>query len=74
MRIREYTKNDLPFMTALWGDAFGDAEVLVRRFYELLPEMGTAFVAECTGFPSAWQTCFAPSCAGSAAAMSTPWR
>ena len=46
MRIREYTKNDLPFMTALWGDAFGDAEVLVRRFYELLPEMGTALVAE----------------------------
>ena len=51
MRIREYTKNDLPFMTALWGDAFGDAEVLVRRFYELLPEMGTAFVAECNGVP-----------------------
>lgn len=49
LSVREYAKKDVPLMTALWNDAFGDDESLVRRFYQLLPEMGTAYVAELDG-------------------------
>lgn len=43
--IREYKSSDIPALTRLWSDVFGDSEALVKRFFELLPSMGTGFVA-----------------------------
>lgn len=47
--IREYRGGDIPEMSALWQAVFGDSEALVDSFLELLPDMGTAAVAEVNG-------------------------
>ncbi len=47
--IREYTKDDIGAMKSLWCDTFGDPPELVDSFFELLPSMGTGFVAELDG-------------------------
>lgn len=47
--IREYRGGDIPEMSALWQAVFGDSEGLVDSFLELLPDMGTAAVAEVNG-------------------------
>ena len=47
--IREYRGGDIPEMSALWQAVFGDSEALVNSFLELLPDMGTAAVAEVNG-------------------------
>lgn len=47
--IRQYSKADVPRLTELWQAAFGDEKELICRFFELLPEMGTAYVAEYGG-------------------------
>ena len=47
--IREYRGGDIPEMSALWQAVFGDSEELVDSFLELLPDMGTAAVAEVNG-------------------------
>lgn len=47
--IREYRGGDIPEMSALWQTVFGDGEELVDSFLELLPDMGTAAVAEVNG-------------------------
>ena len=47
--IREYTREDTSAMRSLWSDAFGDPSELIDRFFELLPSMGTGFVAELDG-------------------------
>ena len=47
--IREYRGGDVPEMSALWQAVFGDSEALVDSFLELLPDMGTAAVAEVNG-------------------------
>lgn len=47
--IREYKQDDVSAMKSLWCDAFGDLPELVDSFFELLPSMGTGFVAELDG-------------------------
>lgn len=47
--INEYRKEDIPSLKRLWTEVFGDDAALVDRFFELLPSMGTALVAECGG-------------------------
>ena len=47
--IREYRGGDIPEMSALWQAVFGDSEGLVNSFLQLLPDMGTAVVAEVNG-------------------------
>ena len=47
--IRAYCPADIPELTALWTETFGDAPELVDRFFELLPSMGTGLVAEANG-------------------------
>lgn len=47
--IREYRGGDIPEMSALWQAVFGDSEGLVNYFLQLLPDMGTAAVAEING-------------------------
>ena len=47
--IREYRGGDISEMSALWQAVFGDSEGLVNSFLELLPDMGTAAVAEANG-------------------------
>ena len=44
--IREYRGGYIPEMSALWQAVFGDSEGLVNYFLQLLPDMGTAAVAE----------------------------
>ena len=47
--IREYRRGDIPEMSVLWQAVFGDSEGLVNSFLQLLPDMGTAAVAEVNG-------------------------
>ena len=47
--IREYVKEDLPALTALWQEAFGDSEDLISGFFEKLPDMGSFVVASENG-------------------------
>lgn len=47
--IREYAKDDIGAMKSLWCLTFGDPPELVDCFFELLPSMGTGFVAELDG-------------------------
>lgn len=47
--IKRYSKEDIPALTELWYAAFGDEKALIGRFFELLPEMGTAYIAEYCG-------------------------
>lgn len=47
--IREYRKEDIGSLTALWSEVFGDSKELIASFFDLLPSMGTGFVAELDG-------------------------
>lgn len=47
--IREYTPDDIAALRALWCCVFGDPPELVDSFFELLPSMGTGFIAELDG-------------------------
>ena len=47
--IREYTNDDIGAAKSLWCSTFGDPPELVGSFFELLPSMGTGFVAEFDG-------------------------
>lgn len=47
--IREYESGDVPGLVSLWAESFGDERALVERFFELLPTMGTGYVAERMG-------------------------
>lgn len=47
--IRAYRPADIPELTALWTETFGDSEELIGEFFRLLPAMGTAVTAECGG-------------------------
>ncbi len=49
LSISEYKPEDVPSLKALWIETFDDKPELVDRFFELLPSMGTGFVAECRG-------------------------
>ena len=45
--FREYSPPDIPELTSLWVDIFGDSGKLVSAFFRVLPDIGTCFVAEC---------------------------
>ena len=47
--IRPHKAEDIPALTVIWQDAFGDEKHLIGTFYSLLPEMGKGFVAEKEG-------------------------
>lgn len=47
--VREYRLSDIPALTALWSETFGDSEELIGEFFRLLPDMGTAMAAELDG-------------------------
>ena len=47
--IREYRPGDIPALSFLWQDVFGDPLPLTAEFYAMLPEMGSAVVAELGG-------------------------
>ena len=47
--IREYRLTDIGAMKQLWCSVFGDSAELVDSFFSLLPDMGSAMVAEADG-------------------------
>ncbi len=47
--IRPYKTEDIPALTGIWQEAFGDEKELIDSFYSLLPDMGRGFVAEKDG-------------------------
>ena len=47
--IREYRAGDIPALSFLWQDVFGDPLPFTAEFYALLPDMGSAVVAERDG-------------------------
>lgn len=47
--IREYTLSDICAMKRIWCNVFGDTEDFVDSFFALLPDMGSAVVAEQNG-------------------------
>lgn len=47
--IREIRPGDIPALTALWAETFGDSEHLIREFFRLLPDMGGGVAAVRTG-------------------------
>ena len=47
--FREYTSSDIPALTVLWTDIFGDTAETVACFFRVLPKIGSCFVAECGG-------------------------
>lgn len=49
--IREYRAGDVPALSLLWRDVFGDPLGFTAEFYALLPDMGSAVVAEVDGKP-----------------------
>jgi len=49
--LREYRAADIPALSFLWRDVFGDPLAFTAEFYALLPEMGSAIVAERDGKP-----------------------
>ena len=48
-RIREYTPGDVPALSLLWREVFGDPLSFTAAFFSLLPDMGSAVVAEMDG-------------------------
>lgn len=46
---REYRQEDIPELSVLWHSSFGDSIELISHFFRLLPELGTAVVAEQKG-------------------------
>ena len=49
IQIREYRPEDIPALSALWREVFGDSEALIAAFFRLLPGMGSGVVAETHG-------------------------
>ncbi len=47
--LREYRPGDVPALSLLWRDVFGDPLGFTAEFYALLPDMGSAVVAERDG-------------------------
>lgn len=47
--LREYTPADVPALSFLWRDVFGDPLSFTAEFYAMLPDMGSAVVAEMDG-------------------------
>ena len=47
--LREYRAADIPALSFLWRDVFGDPLPFTAEFYTFLPEMGSAVVAEMDG-------------------------
>lgn len=47
--FREFQPSDVPALTALWSDVFGDGTGSVSCFFRVLPEIGTCFAADCGG-------------------------
>lgn len=47
--IRLCKAEDIPVLTEIWQEAFGDDKELIEKFYTLLPGMGKGFVAEKSG-------------------------
>lgn len=47
--FREFTPADIPALTALWSDVFGDGAGSISCFFRVLPEIGTCFAAEYGG-------------------------
>ena len=47
--LREYRASDIPALSFLWRDVFGDPLPFTAEFYALLPDMGSAVVAEMDG-------------------------
>ncbi len=47
--IREYHVSDTAELIDLWNSIFYDDKVLIKRFYELLPQFGSGYVAEAGG-------------------------
>ena len=47
--IREYRPGDVPALSLLWRDVFGDPLDFTAEFYAMLPDMGSAVVAEADG-------------------------
>ncbi len=45
--VRAMRPDDIPELTALWAESFGDGLALIGDFFRLLPGLGTAVVAEC---------------------------
>ena len=43
--IREYRPEDIPQLSALWQETFGDSEHFVSEFFRMLPDMGTGLAA-----------------------------
>lgn len=47
--LREYRAGDVPALSLLWRDVFGDPLGFTAAFYAMLPDMGSAVVAEAEG-------------------------
>lgn len=47
--IREYRVSDVPALIELWNEVFYDEKSLIKRFFELLPQLGCGYVAEAGG-------------------------
>ena len=47
--LREYRPGDVPALSYLWRDVFGDPLPFTAEFYAMLPDMGSAVVAEVDG-------------------------
>ena len=49
VKLREYSRGDIPALCALWESVFGDKAELIQEFFRLLPDMGFCAVAELDG-------------------------
>jgi len=47
--LREYKAADVPALSMLWRDVFGDPLQFTAEFFAMLPDMGSAVVAEIDG-------------------------
>ena len=43
---REYRAEDIPALSALWKECFGDSDGFIRKFFAALPSIGGGAVAE----------------------------
>lgn len=43
--LREYQAGDIPELKSLWRRVFGDPDIIIDAFFELLPDIGTAVTA-----------------------------
>ena len=49
LTLREYTPGDVPALSLLWREVFGDPLRMTAEFFALLPDMGSCVVAEREG-------------------------